>query len=50
MDDPKLSRNFACRKSEGNIGEALEREEMLFKEVIEVLRRALEFEVEGERK
>ena len=30
---PKFSRNFACRKCEWNIGEALEQEEMLCDEV-----------------
>ena len=29
----KFSRNFTCRKCEGNIGEAVEQEEMLCDEV-----------------
>ena len=31
--NPKFSRNFACRKCEGNIGEAVEQEEKLCDEV-----------------
>ena len=30
---PKFSRNFVCRKCEGNIGEAVEQEEKLCSEV-----------------
>ena len=33
MVTPKFSRNFACRKCEGNIGEAVEQYEMLCDEV-----------------
>ena len=33
MVTPKFSRNFACRKCEGNIGETVEQEEKLCDEV-----------------
>ena len=33
MVTPKFSRNFACRKCDGNIGEAVEQEEKLCDEV-----------------
>ena len=41
----KLSKNFTCRKYEGNIGEAVEQEEMLCDEVETVM----EFTYLGDR-